>query len=534
MHSEEIRMILGIDFGTCYSTAAIMNGLIPVTTFMKNDTTGMGIPSLFMYSEEDNMEKFGEDCVTGQAFRHPNDVVRYMKRTVRESSDNLSKYVVSGGKEYTIQQIIEKYLAYLISEVKSAAIRSGEYKNTNIEAVTITVPVGISSGQMMASDYNRFIRDTVMKITGLGEDRVRVLQEPVAAAISYLYSEDIRTHYDENTTAVVFDLGGGTLDITVVEHNPKTMEYTIMAKEGDLQLGGNDWDLKLREAILEKLGIEWSGSDEESQLFDKAVTELKMKLSASEESIIFFTMNDEDKFVKISREEFEGCTSELLDRAMEVLTKAIESDTLPESFHPDRIVLVGGSSNMPQIYNAIVDMDIVDKDNVMLFEPSKAIAKGAAVHAKMNFSNDGCAKGPKVIDMATLTYGFDSCYNSERDCIYNMIYKGEKFDENGMIVRTSDTCFVPLRDDQTTVSFEIYESEAVKGEGFEENWYDYDDDMNFNGLRVTVQVPPEFLGKATAFRMWVTITLDENGILTITILDRMGNKLAYGSSDFRA
>lgn len=58
--------------------------------------------------------------------------------------------------------------------------------------------------------------------------------------------------------------------------------------------------------------------------------------------------------------------------------------------------------------------------------------------------------------------------------------------------------------------------------------------MNFNGLKVTVQVPPEFLGKATAFRMWVTITLDENGILTITILDRMGNKLAYGSSDFRA
>lgn len=522
-------MIIGIDFGTCFSTAAIMNGLIPVTTFMKDDK-GVGIPTLFMYSKEEMKERFGNDCMGGISFRHPEDVIRYMKRTVREDSSNISKKVTSGGNEYTIQQVIEKYLAFLISGIKKAAIDCGEYTNTNIEAVTITAPVGISSGQMMASEYNRFLRDAVMRITGLGEDCVKVLQEPVAAAISYLYSENIRTHYDKESSIVVFDLGGGTLDITVVKHDPKTMEYTILAKEGDLLLGGNDWDQKLGEAVLDKLGLKWEGTEEERLRFNTDITELKMKLSGSEESFICFQMNDTDYFTKITRREFEDCTRDLLERSIDVLNKAVSSDILPEDFTPNKIVLVGGSSNMPQIYNAIIDTGLVDEKDVMLFEPSKAIAKGAAIHAKLNYSVDGSGAGPKVIDMATLTYGFDSRYNETRDCIYNMVYKGDKFDDNGLIIRRSDSCFVPLRDDQTVVSFMIYESEAIQGTGFDGNWFDFTDDAMFNGLKVSVQVPPEYLGRAKAFRMWVTITLDENGILSITVFDRTGNKLAYRSS----
>ena len=85
-------MIIGIDFGTCYSSAAIMNGLIPVTTFIK-DSTGMGLPSLFMYSKEKDREMYGEECETGDAFRHSADIIRYMKRTVREDPANLERTV---------------------------------------------------------------------------------------------------------------------------------------------------------------------------------------------------------------------------------------------------------------------------------------------------------------------------------------------------------------------------------------------------------------------------------------------------------
>ena len=221
--SEVRKMIIGIDFGTYFSSAAIMSGLIPVTNYMKRDTTGMGIPSLFMYNADKDMEMYGEDCATGEAYRHASDIVRYMKRTVREDPANMGRTITSGGKQYTIQQVIEKYLTFLVSEIKMAAVRSGEFENTDIEAVTITAPVGISSGQMMATDYNRFLRETMMRITGLGEDKVRILQEPVAAAISYLYSEDIRKRYEDKTSVVVFYMFVVTLDVTVMEQNPRTM-----------------------------------------------------------------------------------------------------------------------------------------------------------------------------------------------------------------------------------------------------------------------------------------------------------------------
>lgn len=328
-------MIIGIDFGTCYSSAAIMNGLIPVTTFIR-DSTGMGIPSLFMFSEEKNEELYGEACETGYAFRHSADIVRYMKRTVREDPANLERTVTSGGREYTLSQVIEKYLTYLIGEIREAAIRSGEYSNSNIEAVTITAPVGIASGQMMASEYNKLLQDAVMRITGLPKENVRILQEPVAAAISYLYSEDIRTHYDDVQKILVFDLGGGTLDVSIVEHDPKTMEYRILAKEGDLELGGNDWDNALRDRILEKTGLRWEGTDEETGRFTKIVTKTKIELTDSEESIVVFTMKGQDRFTRVNRAEFEDCTKELLERAMDVVDSALEFD---ESSMPDKIVL---------------------------------------------------------------------------------------------------------------------------------------------------------------------------------------------------
>ncbi len=519
-------MIIGIDFGTCYSSAAIMSGLIPVTNFVK-DTTGQGVPSLFMYSDSEGRELYGEECLTGAALRKSKDVVRYMKRTVREDPANLDRTVVSGGQEYTVREVIRKYLAFLLEEVKTAAVKSGEFRNTDFEALTVTAPVGIAEGQMMASEYNKLLQDTVREITGLPEDRVRILQEPVAAAISYLYSEDIRTRYEGVQKVLVFDLGGGTLDVSIVEHDPSTMEYRILAKEGDLQLGGNDWDAALGRAVLDKLGLRWSGTDEERARFDAEITKLKMSLTGMDDAVIFFSMGGEDRYTHFSRQEFEACTADLLGRAMDVVRRALEFDS---GSSPGRYDLVGGSSNMPQIPRGFEEALGIDAGLISVFEPSKAIAKGAAVFAKMNSSTDGSGLGAKVLDMATLTYGFESLYHSEREGIYNMIYKGTAFDEYGRIVRRSDSDFVPLRDDQTRVSFCIYESESRQGGGFDGDWFDMDNGETFNGLEVTVQVPAEYMGRARAFRMWVTMSLDENGILDITVSDRTGKKLAYGTS----
>lgn len=520
-------MIIGIDFGTCFSSAAIMNGLIPVTNYLK-DETGEGIPSLFMYSAEQDKELYGDECNKGNTFLHSADIIRYMKRTVRENPENLDMKIKSGGKEYTISQVIEKFLTYLIAEIRAAAVNSGEFSNNEIEAVTITAPIGIAQDKMMASDYNKLLQETVCRITELDKTKVRILQEPVAAAISYLYSQDIRTHYEDKQTVLVFDLGGGTLDVTAVQHDPKSMTYEILSKEGDLQLGGNEWDECLKKAVLKKIGITDEGSDEEKARLAKAITKLKMDLTKSEESMIFFIMNGQDKFCKFSRKEFNDCTTELLDRAMEVLNKAIEA--VPGGIESiNKIVLVGGSSNMPQIKDRIeFEYDVLSNIEVLLYDPSKAIAKGAAVFAKMNSSINGSEFGGRVIDCATMTYGFESHRGgAPTPMLYNMIYKNTPFDDTGLIRITTESDFVPLYDDQTLVEFDIYESEMHKNES---NWFDMGSGESLNGLRCTVQVPPEFLGRARGFQMWVTLTLDVNGILEISVRDRAGNKLSYAST----
>ena len=520
-------MIVGIDFGTCFSSAAIMNGLIPVTTYVK-DSTGEGIPSLFMYSSEKGAEMYGEDCTTWEAFKHSADIVRYMKRTVRENPDDLGMRIRSGGRDYTISEVIEKYLAFLIAEIRQGAMNSGEFADNSIEAVTITAPIGIAQDSMMASEYNKLLQDSVCKITGLSKDKVRILQEPVGAAISYLYSEDIRQHYDSPQTILVFDLGGGTLDVTIVEHDPKAMTYEVKAKEGDLHLGGNDWDAALRAAILRKVGIADDGSDEEKAKFTKAVTKLKMDLTNTDENGIFFSMGGQNRMCEFSRKEFEACTMDLLDKAMDVVNRALED--MPMGLDDiDKIVLVGGSSNMPMIKRRIEnEFGSVSDVEILIFEPSKAIAKGAAIFSKLTFSTNGSELGGKVIDCAPLTYGFES-RNSEfgEQMIYNMIYKSTPFDDTGMIRTTSDSDFIPLRDDQTVVSFDVYESEQRKGDS---DWFSFGNGEVYNGLHCTVQVPPEYLGKARGFRMWVSLALDSNGIIDITIRDRAGNKLGYASS----
>ena len=524
-------MIVGIDFGTCFSSAAIMNGLIPVTTCVK-DTTGVGIPTLFMYSKEQDKELYGEECLTGDSFRHDADIIRNMKRIVRENSDNMEKRLTSGGREYVVKDVIKKYLAFLIGEVKKGAIKSGEFQNTEVESITITAPVGIAQGQMMATEYNRFIQTAVMEITGLDSENVRVLQEPVAAAISYLYGEDTRVHYDKNQKIMVFDLGGGTLDVTIMEHDPKAMTYEILAKEGDLNLGGNDWDDALADAVKKKIGIDSFSSEEEEATFRKLVTKLKIDLTNSQDSMIFFDYEGGEKHTRFNRTEFEEATKHLMGRAIDVVKKAI--DSFPEGLEGlDKIVLVGGSSNMPQIRRSIIEeFSGFDENSVLLYDPSKAIAKGAAIFAKFNSNSDKSAKGPKVIDSSTVTYGFESHYNGGESMVYNMIFKGTPFDENGTIRMRTDTTFVPMRDNQTKVVFDIYESDTRRGDCLEGNWARFGNGEVQNGLRVTVQVPPQFLGRATSFCMWVELRLDCNGILEITVTDLGGNKLGYASSSF--
>ncbi len=532
-------MIIGIDFGTCFSSVAIMNGSKPVTNYMK-DPNRTGTPTLFMYSKDMKKELFGYECLSGEGLTHSSDIVRYIKRDVRNNPNNLTKTVTSGDKDYPIHTVLEKYLTYLLGEARTAANRSGDFIETyeqNFESVTITAPVGIAGGQMTATDYNQLIRDIVVKVTGLPKDKVFVLEEPIAAAISYLYAENIRKRYTEKQSILVFDLGGGTLDVTIVDFYPDKNEYRIRVKEGDLTLGGNDWDQALTQDILRKAGLNTPPSDpEERQRLADAVMQLKHGLTDNPMFNISFKCNGKYHTVyDYTREQFESVTEHLLDRAIELTDEAIDKYSVWGVSEIDKIILVGGSCNMPQITKRMLEeYPELGEDGIITHDPSLAICKGAAIFSKLappqitpDYHNNNSEKTRiKVCDIASRTYGFDSTRKGE-SMIYNLLFKDTPFDENGKIVVKSPTSFIALKDDQKRVAYTVYESDAAPGIGDDQHWMRLDDHSTTNGMKVTVDIPPAYLGKATKYSQYVTFVLDTNGILELIITDVDGKQVGY-------
>ncbi len=126
------------------------------------------------------------------------------------------------------------------------------------------------------------------------------------------------------------------------------------------------------------------------------------------------------------------------------------------------------------------------------------------------------------------TYGFNCRRSSDKkDMIYNLLFKGTPFDANGKIVVKSTTDFVAVEDTQTQVKWVVYESDGKKGVGEDANWMEYGSNENKNGMQVTVQIPPEYLGRACSYSHWITFSLDNNGILEIIITDKDGKRVGY-------
>ena len=527
-------MILGIDFGTCYSSIAIMNGSMPITGyFEKLEYEGLGVPTLFMYDQAKGKEMFGKDCLTASATMNSAAVVRNMKKIIRQNPDNPNVQIKSGGKSYSVYEVVKKYLTHLISKAEEIAKTNDEITVKKIEGITITAPVGISSGQMTATDYNRLLINTLSDIAAIPKSKVHLLQEPVAAAISYLYGEDMKRRYNKNQTVLVFDLGGGTLDVTVVEHDPTTKEYVVKAKEGDLNLGGNDWDDALCESVLEKTGVAGEfATTEEMLAFRREMLKLKHQLTDVEDAMPIFKYKGRPRFCEYTRWEFERASEHLLNRAIEVTKRAISSGTKWGVSEIDKIILVGGSCNMPQIRERMLrEFSELGSARIITHDPSKAIAKGAAVYAEMikrgEFSHNEDNEGPGGLkNLVSHTYGFDSQRSSDkRNMIYNVLYKNTPYE--GSIKAISESSFVAIKDSQDHLSFTVYESDCIENVGDEDNWMDYGSGEKENGMKVTVYIPETHLGKATTWPVWVSFALDSNEVLEIIITDINGKRVGY-------
>ena len=537
-------MIIGVDFGTCFSSIAVMDGKIA-----KDNMTGeleqilgnvsLGIPSLFMYSREQGGEIYGAGC--NKANPHENkEVIKYMKREVRKDPENIKRTYTSGGREFVLEDIIGKYVMYLVKSVKDQVAETGNVENTNIEVLTITKPAGIADGQMMASQYSELLKNKMVEITGLAPSKIHLIDEPVAAAISFLYEQDINRNINGIQNILVFDLGGGTLDTAVVRYNPLARTYEVIVKDGDLELGGKDWDNALGNIILEKTGIVLDDlTDEERGNFWNAITELKIGLSTKDEDVQQFKYSDKKDYLECTQQEFENACSKLLESSKTVVERTI-NQLQGGANSLDGVIMVGGSSNMPMIKSMMTTLfPDFGTDKIMLYKPSKAIARGAAIYSYFNSNEGGVNGGVTVIDSANCSYGFSSYRGGVTKMIYNGILKGERF-KNGFIEFESGS-FTALENEQTSILFTMYESnwsgnslddgtEKEDEDDEESRWMPLGSGETKNGMSLTVQIPPQYLGRAKSYSVFVHFRLSQDGILDITVHDEKNNKVGFMSS----
>ena len=520
-----------IDFGTCFSLPMLRVGGM-IFDFERAE----GIPTLYMYNPDEGKDIFGYECKNGRyALYHPGDVIRNVKTLLRTNPSLIDNpnAVVSGGKSFSYREIVKKYLAYLIDKAKENSKRMAN--DDSLQGICITAPVSSGTNMMLSTEYRRMLEDVIEEITGLEKDKIFVIGEPEAAGLHYFYGDGGDHSDTPEQTVLVFDLGGGTLDLTVMSYKCVFGAPSIEIKkvEGDPALGGNDWDKAFGDYILSKVGINperpsFMDEIEENEFREKVVA-AKHDLSVMPRAMLSFGVNGKIHSMYVTAAEFEKATAHLLDRAMKLAQKIVggyDGDI-------DKVVLVGGSSNMPQIKEGL-DRSLpgFSRDDILLHEPSKAIAKGAAIYLGIENAGGSFIK-ERFKGIAEASYGWISINSSktpQREMIYFNLFKETPFENNTISVDV-DSGFVAVEDNQSAVTFRVYEATSVLPSDCEGgHWLDFGEGQRNCGIQLSIPVPEEYRGRATQFVMYPRLILDRKGILRLEVYDSNGKCLDHVES----
>jgi molecular chaperone DnaK len=354
--SEPQHGIFGIDLGTTYSVVGFIDetGRPAVTRNSDGqDTT----PSVVFFESEDNI-------VIGRVAKesagvYPDRVVSLIKREMGDREYHRTFF----GKDYTPPSISALILDALAKDAETHTHRP-------VNEVVITVPAYFG---LLEKDSTR----KAGEIAGL--DVIGIVPEPVAAALHYGVAGSA-----DGTTFLVYDLGGGTFDISLIRMTDTSVE--VLAVDGDHKLGGADWDRKLFDHILDRLIVQWgddSVSDDEGELQDlRTLTEkTKRDLSKAESKKIVRRYGGTAATVTVTREQFEEMTAELLEETIRITNRALE---VAEHRYPgirgqiSELLLVGGSCWMPAVSERLKKEFPWEP---RLTDPDLAVAKGAALYA---------------------------------------------------------------------------------------------------------------------------------------------------------
>jgi molecular chaperone DnaK len=350
---QEVTPVFGIDLGTTYSCIAYVDeyGKAVIIPNSEGDRT---TPSVVQFEEENRV--VGKEA-KNSAVLNPNQVVEMVKRHMGEANWRFGY----NGTEYSAEEISSYILRKLGDDAEQAL-------GTPVKEVVITCPAYFGIAQ----------RDATARAGEIAGFTVReVINEPTAAAIMYGLQNE------QDQVVLVYDLGGGTFDITVIEI--KGGAITVVATGGDHNLGGRNWD----EAVVFYLAEQWkieAGSSDEPVDSEESLQELWLKaeqakqaLTARQETKVTVTHAGQRIGVTLTREKFNELTANLLERTID-FTKTTMDEARARGFTRfDQLLLVGGSTKMPQVTERLTkELHLQPK----VFDPDEAVAKGAAVYGR--------------------------------------------------------------------------------------------------------------------------------------------------------
>lgn len=495
-----MNKIIGIDLGTTNSAVAVMRGgkaeIIPSAEGNRT------IPSVIAVNK--NNERLVGQLAKRQAVTNPENTIFSVKRFIGRSFDdpetqkdvkampykmkkgNGGVLIEMGGKDYTPPEIS----AMLLQKIKADAEK---YLGEEVKEAVITVPAYFNDGQRQATK-------DAGQIAGL--EVKRIINEPTAAILAYGLDKNDK----KNEKVVVYDLGGGTFDVSVLDIGDSEGEavFEVKASTGDTHLGGDDFDQRIIDWIAEEFkkdqGVDLTNDPLALQRLKEAAEKAKQELSSSIETEInipFVTADESGPkhlVMKLSRSKLEELIGDLVERTIAPIKQALKDSGIDKK-DIDEIILVGGMTRMPLVRNKV--KDFFGKELNHSVNPDEAVAIGAAIQAGVL---QGDVKDILLLDVTPLSLGLETLGGVATKLI----------EKNTTIPTNKTQVFSTAADNQTSVEINIVQGEREMAV-----------DNKTLGKFILDGIPPSPRGVP---QVEVSFDIDANGILNVSAKDKASGK----------
>ena len=487
--------VIGIDLGTTNSCVAVMEG--KEAKVIENSEGGRTTPSMVAFTE--TKEKLVGQSAKRQAVTNPENTLFAIKRLIGRNfqdplvkgdsglvpykiikGDNGDAWVESRGEKYSPSQIS----AFVLQKMKETA---ESYLGETVSQAVITVPAYFNDAQRQATK-------DAGKIAGL--EVLRIINEPTAAALAYGLDKK------KTGTVAVYDLGGGTFDISILEIGDGVFE--VKSTNGDTHLGGEDFDLQIIDYLADEFkkdnGIDLRKDKLALQRLKEAAEKAKIELSSSTETEVNLPFITADQSgpkhltIKLSRAKLEAIIGDLLNKSLKPCELALKDAGL-QAADIDDVILVGGMTRMPKVSELV--KNFFGKETNKGVNPDEVVASGAAIQGGVL---QGDVKDVLLLDVTPLSLGIETLGG-----VFTRL-----IDKNTTIPTKKSQVFSTAEDNQSAVTIRVFQGEREMAA-----------DNKLLGQFDLVGIPPAARGMP---QIEVTFDIDANGIVNVSAKDQATGK----------